>query len=373
MRMTRRRFLAAAAGALAAAAAPVPVRAQAKPYAGQTLNVFTYAGAYETGLRRFLIPAFEQRTGARVVLDPGWWDMLPKLKASPPGQPVYDLVMTDPTQGQPAIVEGLFQHIGLDGIPNAKLIVPRLQDDWYQKNAWGVNFAGSIMVIAFNTEIVPKPPRHWHDLLAPELKGKLSLYDAPYQSLYAFAQMKAGAEGRPGRGYDELKKDLGAVLRFAVQHRDIVRVWWTSTGDFMAKLLQREVAGGVAHNTGPLVAESEGKPVVTVSPPEGTAIVQVFWSIPGGTRVKRLAEEFINDFYATDFQVKWGTTGKIAVTNLQAAAIAAREDAAYARFLPSTPQQWSAIRYYPYDVYFEGNNWARITDTWEREVLRKKG
>ena len=31
-----------------------------------------------------------------------------------------------------------------------------------------------------------------------------------------------------------------------------------------------------------------------------------------------------------------------------------------------------AIRYYPYDVYFEGNNWTRITDTWEREVLRKK-
>ena len=38
-----------------------------------------------------------------MVLDAGWWDMLPKLKASPPGQPVYDLVMTDPTQGQPAI------------------------------------------------------------------------------------------------------------------------------------------------------------------------------------------------------------------------------------------------------------------------------
>lgn len=369
MRMTRRHFLASAATGLTF---PAVVRAQAKPYAGQTLTVFTYAGAYETTLRKHLVGPFEQRTGARVVLDPGWWDMLPKLKASPAGQPAFDLVMTDPTQGQPAIKDGLFQPVNLDHVPNARQIPQRLQDDWYQKSGWGVNFAGSIMVMAFHTGMLSRPPLRWHELLAPELKGRLSLYDAPYQSLYAFAQIKAGVEGRPGQGYEELRKDVDGVLRFAAQHRDIVRVWWTSTGDFMGKLLQREVVGGVVHNTGPVAAEAEGKPVSTVSPPEGTAIVQVFWSIPNGTRVKRLAEEFINDFYAHDFQVKWGTVGKIAVPNLQAAEQAGREDALYARFLPATLAAWEKIRYYPYDVYFEGNNWARITDMWEREVLRKK-
>ncbi|HEV8615852.1 MAG TPA: twin-arginine translocation signal domain-containing protein, partial [Methylomirabilota bacterium] len=92
--LNRRQFLkgAAAASAAGAVAFPSILRAQAKPYAGQTLTLFTYAGAYESTLRKFLVPAFEQRTGARVVLDPGWWDMLPKLKASPPGQPVFDLV-----------------------------------------------------------------------------------------------------------------------------------------------------------------------------------------------------------------------------------------------------------------------------------------
>ena len=185
--------------------------------------------------------------------------------------------------------------------------------------------------------------------------------------------MKAGKEGRPGQGYEELKKDLDAVLRFAVEQRDIVRVWWTSTGDFMAKLLQKEVAGGIVHNTGPVGAEAEGKPVRTISPSEGTAIVQVFWSIPKGTAVKRLAEEFINEFYATDFQVKWGTAGKIAAPNLKAAEQAGREDKLYAKFLPTSQAAWDGIRYYPYDVYFDGNNWARINDVWDREVLRKKG
>src|SRR5262249_48604670 len=77
MRVTRRQFLAGTA-AVAALGLPSHARAQAKPYAGQTLTLFTYAGAYESGLRKHLVPAFEQKTGARVVLDPGWWDMLPK-------------------------------------------------------------------------------------------------------------------------------------------------------------------------------------------------------------------------------------------------------------------------------------------------------
>lgn len=370
----RRDFLKSTAAALVAGPTGLPrlARAQAKPYAGRTLTIFTYAGAYESTLRKFLVPAFEQRTGARVVLDPGWWDMLPKLKASPPGQPVFDLVMTDPTQGLPAIKEGLFQQIDLARIPNARLIPRRLQEDWYQANAWGVNFAGSIMVMAFNIEAVSKIPQRWHDLLAPELTGKLSMYDAPYQSLYAFAQIKAGQEGRPGQGYEELKRDLDGVLRFAGEHRNLVRVWWTSTGDFMAKLLQKEVVGGIVHNTGPVAAEGEGKPVRTVSPGEGTAIVQVFWSIPRGTQVKPLAEEFINDFYGTEFQVKWGTVGKISVPNLQAAEQAGREDQLYAKFLPTTQAAWDRIRYYPYDIYFDGDNWAKINDVWERQVLRKK-
>jgi len=374
MRLTRRHFLkGAAAGAVVSPVGrPVAGRAQAKPHAGQTITVFTYAGAYESTLRKHFVAPFEQKTGARVVLDPGWWDMLPKLKASPPGQPVFDLVMTDPTQGLPAIKEGLFQKIAMESVPNARLIPARLQQDWYQANGWGVNFAGSLMAMGYNTESVPAVPQHWHDLLRPDLKGKLSFYDAPYQSLYAFAMIKAGKEGRPGKGYEELKKDLDGVLKFCADSRDIVRVWWTSTGDFMGKLLQKEIVGGVVHNTGPMAAEAEGKPVRTVIPAEGTAVVQVFWSIPKGTQVKRLAEEFINDFYAHDFQVKWGTAGKIAVPNLRAAEQAGKEDKLYAKFLPTGQASWDAIRYYPYDIYFEAANWAKINDVWDREVLRRK-
>jgi len=372
-RLGRRDFLKGAVAGSAALALGFPNIARgAKPYAGQALSVFSYAGAYESTLRKFLVPRFEERTGARVKLDVGWWDMLPKLKASPPGQPVYDVVLTDPTQGFPSIKEGLFQKINLEHIPNAKLLAERFQRDWIQADGWGVNLTGSLMVMTFHTELVKNIPQHWHELHAPEFKGKLSMYDAPYQSLFAFAQMKAGKEGRPGKGYEELKKDLDAVLKFCADNRDIVRLWWTSTGDFMGKLLQKEIVGGVSHSTGPFAAEDEGKPLKSVVPQEGAAIVQVFWLVTAGTKVKRLAEEWINDFCDTEFQVKWGTVGKIAVPNLAGAAIAAKEDRFYGKFLPKSEADWNRIVYYPYDIYFDGNNWARINDFWEREVLRKK-
>jgi spermidine/putrescine-binding protein len=246
-----------------------------------------------------------------------------------------------------------------------------LQQDWYQANAWGVNFAGSLMVMAFQTEAVTKIPMHWHELLAPELKGKIAMYNAPYQSLFAFAQVKAGQAGRPGKGYDELKNDLDGVLKFCADNREIVRLWSTSTGDFMGKLTQKEVVGGVVAHNGPMPAEADGKPVRTVSPEEGTAVVQVFWSIPKGTRVKRLAEEFVNDFYATEFQVARATSAKLIAVNLNAAERAGKEDKVYAKFLPASQAAWERIRFYPYDLYFEGNNWAKINDFWDREVLRK--
>ena len=51
--------------------------------------------------------------------------------------------------------------------------------------------------------------------------------------------------------------------------------------------------------------------------------------------------------------------------------MAAKESPFYKRFLPVTADEWKAYSFYPYDTYFEGDNWKKITDFWDREVLRK--
>ncbi len=368
----RRDVLVGAVATGAAASLGFPNIAKgAKPHDGKVLSVFTYAGAYESTLKTHLIKSFEERTGARVKLDAGWWDMLPKLKASPPGAPVYDVVLTDPTQGFPSITEGLFEHFDPVNVPNAKKCPERMQDNWIQSKAWGVNLIGNPMVIGMHTELVKDMPQHWHDLLRPDLKGKLSMYDAPYMSLFTYAQIKAGAEGRPGKGTEELKKSLDDVLRYAKENREINRLWWNSTGDFMGKLLQKEISGGVVHGTGPFGAEVEGKPVKSIIPSEGTAYVHLFWSLTKGSKVKSLAEEWLNDLYSVEFQTKWGSVGKLPANNMDAAPLAGQESDFYKRFLPTKKEDFAAVAFYPYDVYFEGNNWSKINDFWTREVVRK--
>src|SRR5262245_45000431 len=101
---TRRAFL-RTVGAGAAALA-----AGCRKSSPRTLTVFVYSGLDEIFQKHFAEP-FEARTGAKVVIDAGWWDPVGKLKASPKGRPAYDLVLTDATQGYPAIKGGMFRQL----------------------------------------------------------------------------------------------------------------------------------------------------------------------------------------------------------------------------------------------------------------------
>src|SRR5262249_21640731 len=114
-----------------------------KPYAGQTLRVFIYSGAWEKTFRESFVPRFQAMTGATVVPDPGWWDSIPKLKASPPGQPAFDLVLTDATQGYPAIREGMFQKIDMNRIPNKTKLAQSVLNNWVHNDGYGIPFPES--------------------------------------------------------------------------------------------------------------------------------------------------------------------------------------------------------------------------------------
>src|SRR5262249_8557448 len=130
-RLTRRQFLHAAAGLAAAAAAGCRGGGgKAGPDAGRELRVFVYAGGHERTMRQAFVPRFEAATGAAVTLHAGWWDGIPKLKAAPPDDPPFDLVISDATQGYPAVKDGLFAQLDLANVPNHKALTPAALDNW---------------------------------------------------------------------------------------------------------------------------------------------------------------------------------------------------------------------------------------------------
>ncbi|HEX2570646.1 MAG TPA: extracellular solute-binding protein [Polyangia bacterium] len=339
-----------------------------KKYAGHTLRVFIYSGAWERSFRESFVPRFQARTGATVIPDPGWWDSIPKLKASPPGQPAFDLVLTDATQGYPAIREGLFQKIDLGRIPNRAQLSASVLDHWVYHESYGIPFPESAMTLAYHKEQVPFVPTGWGDLLRDEVRGKLGLYNSFYMSLYTFACMKVAREGKPGTAASEVANNLQGVLAFAKAERGRVKYWWPTSTDMALNLSQKNCAIGNMHSTDMLPALRQRPALAALVPDADRAFVQLMWVIPAGTQEKALAEEAIDFLFSEEVQLDFARGGSMTPI-LSVAEKRAAEDPFWKQIYPSTEAEMRGVRYYPYDAYFK--DWDGIVAAWDHEILRK--
>lgn len=355
---TRRQFLASAAVAAAGCGRNKPP--------GRSLTVFVYAGLDKIFETHFVAP-FREKTGAAVSLDAGWWDAVGKLKASPKGEPAYDLVLTDATQGYPAIKDGLFRQLDFARIPNHTALAPVALDNWVAKERYGVTFHESAMTLGFDPKQVKTPPTGWGDLMRDELRGKLSLYNSFYFSLYTFACMKAAADGKPGTAHKLVTDDIGSVLAFAKKERERVRFWWPSGPKMLQDLTQGNFAAGNGHSVTFLQAVKDKPDLGFVTPEADRAFAQLMWVVPADTPNAALAEE------AIDFLLSQGVQSAVARAGMGTShAAAAREVAAadplWAKTYPHTDADFQRMRYFPYEAYFR--DWDGITKAWENEVLR---
>jgi putative spermidine/putrescine transport system substrate-binding protein len=348
-----------------AASAPQPITRT-----GKELTMFVYSGLTDKAYRELFVPGFQAQSGAKVTLDPGWWDMAAKLKVTPSDQAPFDLVMTDPTQGFPGIRDGLFVKLDPERLPDAKRFAPKVLDSWIYRDGWGVPFVSSAMTLAWNTESVPGGLKSWGELFADGLKGEVMLYSAYYMSLFTFAAGKVALDGRPGTARLALENDLDGVFAFTKQKRDWVKFWWPATADAVSALLQRNVKAGNIHGNGLIQPLNEGKPLDLIIPKEDRAYVQLFFLVPKNTRDRRLAEDAINYIAGPEFQRNIADkTGELSCNIPDLAAELAPRNRIWARVYPNSREDWDSLVYYPYDLY--DRNATKIVDFWNREVLRK--
>ena len=367
----RRRLLRlGAAGAALIATTPL-IRAQGgkKPFEGHTLRLFIYSGAWEKAINAAFIPRFEALTGARVVPDPGWWDSIPKLKASPPGQPAFDLVLTDPTQGYPGIKEGLFQTFDKASVPNLSKLAPSAVDNWIVKQNYGVTFPDSVQTLAWNKEAIDFQPTGWADLMRDDVRGKVAMYNSFYMSLYTMAAVKVATEGRAGTASKGMNDNLAGVLAFAKENRDRVKYWWPTSTDMSLNLSQKNVGIGNMHSNGLLPLMRQKPEIGAVIPAADRAAVQLMWVIPAGTREKELAQAAMNYLIGEEMQQALANNGNNTAI-LSVAQTTALADPLWGRYYFSSADKVAAIQYYPYDAYFK--DWDHIVAVWDREILRKK-
>jgi spermidine/putrescine-binding protein len=385
--MTRRALIVLACLSFAVCAGALGAPAMSKPFQGQSLVVGAYSGPTQKFFEQYFVPEFEKRYGAKVQVSYYWWEGIPNLVASLPGPAPYDLMVTDPTQGYPAILgyvssgkddqdrqanaQSLFAKIDWANVPNAQRLHPAVTDNFVMRQGYGVTLAGSGMALAAHRDVAPVPGS-WGDLLRPDLAGKVGLYDSLYMSLFTFAAMKAAAEGKAGRAHEAIAEDLEGVLAFAKANRDRVGYWWPNSAKAQEQLAMKGFLAGNLHSQAAANLLREEKPVRVVTPAADRAYVQYVWAIPRTSPKKRLAEAALDFLLAPESQRALATIGLQNVGILEVAREVAAKDPVWAAAYPHTDEQFRTLRYYPYEVYLkDAATWARLNRVWEREILRK--
>jgi len=367
---TRRRFLQKALQITGALAVPQLARGQptGTDFKGQTLTALVYSGINENTWRRYFVPQFEAKTGAKVVIDAAWTEGIAKLKMAPGNQAPFDVLMTDPTQGYPAIDEGLFSHVDFKNIPNLANFPKRILQGRAYDEQWGVPFISSAMTLGWNTQALSGGLESWQQLLESPARGNMMLYSLYYMSLYTFAAMKAARENAVGKAAEMVMSDIDGVLRFAKDNKSAVKYWWPSTADAVNALVGRNVIAGNIHGNGLLAPMRDGKPVNGRIPSGDVAYVQLFLAVPRNVRNRALAEAALNHFCSEEFQRASAETGELP-SNIPAIAQAqAQRDKIWAVAYPHTPAEFDALQYYPYAAYFK--HLDKIKNTWDREIIR---
>lgn len=374
-RITRRDFIrkstVASAGVVAAGQLGIwgaDVQA-AQDFKGEKLRIFTYAGAWGDQFTKNFAPLFKELTGADLIVELGWWDSIPKLKASPPGNPAFDLIMTDATQGYPAIREGLFQKVDMGNIPNAGKFAPEVMSNWVVEESWGVTWPDAAQTGVFNTEDVEAAPQRWSQLLDARYDDKLGMYNSFYFSLFTFACMMVDQEGNAGTARDVCNSDLGKVLEFAKSQRDRVNYWWPSSSDMALNLVQKNVIIGNIHSVDAFTPVREGEPIGVFVPEKDRASFQALWLVSRDTKKNDLAEKAIDIFCSERFQEIYASDGGFPTAIPSVAATVGAKDALWAQINPYKPEHFQNVGYYPYDAYFA--QWDHIVEVWDKEVLRK--
>lgn len=374
-RFTRRDFIrrstAASAGVVAASQLGIwgaDVQA-AQDFKGEELRVFTYAGAWGDQFTKNFAPLFKELTGADLIVELGWWDSIPKLKASPPGNPAFDLIMTDATQGYPAIREGLFRKVDMGNIPNAGKFAPEVMSNWVVEEGWGVTWPDAAQTGVFNTEEVEAAPARWSQLLDAKYDNKLGMYNSFYFSLFTFACMMVDQDGKAGTARDVCNSDLGKVLDFAKSQRDRVNYWWPSSSDMALNLVQKNVIIGNIHSVDAFTPVREGEPIGVFVPEKDRTSFQALWLVSKDTKKNDLAEAAIDIFCSERFQEIYASDGGFPTAIPSVAAKVGAKDELWAQMNPHKPEHFENVGYYPYDAYFA--QWDHIVEVWDKEVLRK--
>lgn len=275
-----------------------------RPAGARSLRVMINGGFYEETARRIVIEPFERDTGARVEVVPATAaQMLTRLRAER-GSPSVDLVVIDQLVSARGIEDGLFERFDAGNVPNVR----DLSDEALDATGYGPIVHSHSMLLGMNrARLDVEPPRSWADLWHPRFKGKV-VPGAIELSPGVLFLLEANVLN--GGTYANVDPGFAALHRL----KPNIRKYFHSLGEVRPLLANENVVVAVSSNVTQGEAD-KGIPIDTVFPEEGSLASPAVAQVVKGTRVKDLAERFVDRYLDPGVQLEWARQFYLTVFN----------------------------------------------------------
>lgn len=330
-----------------------------KRFKGQKITVTCWSGPYAESFKKAFVDPFMEKSGAVIIVSPGWSEFMSKIKASPEDKPPYDVFMADGWNYIAAMNIGRLQPINKEKIPNAAHIYGELlkRDPW--QKGYGVPLDGSAYLPVYATTKLDFTPTSWSDLMRDDMKQKITLDETFYYGLYAAAYI---SDMLPGA--EELYTDEGIDHVFEVSKKlaGNVKKFYKGGAEFLSLINTGEAVMGAYYVGGTVSEMRKGAEIDMVLPTEGSVSWIGYLTLMKGAQNKELAEAFIN--FCLD-PVQQSEYLKVSGNWVSSSKAVIPDDVK--KIMPSSDEDFKKITFFDWNLLNE--KWSELAERWKKEVL----
>lgn len=250
--------------------------------AQQTLTVAVYGGEWGEAIAKAILKPFEQKTGIRIVVDPGVSTVtLSKLKQQK-GNPVIDVAWIDGGISELALQDDLVERLDPKRMPNIANMVAEAVYKSKTGEIYSLSTGYYALGLVYNSEKVKQAPTSYMDLWKPEFAGKWTM-PSPANAMgvplfIALAEIHGGSINNMKPAADVLKKAKPAVF--------------FDTSGIATNLFQTgEVMVGAHYASAAWFMADKGLPIGYTVPKEGALAGDIRVHVVKGTKNREAAEK----------------------------------------------------------------------------------
>ena len=330
-----------------------------KRFKGQKLTVTCWSGPYTESFKKAYVTPFMKKSGAIIIVSPGWSEFMSKIKASPEDKPPYDVFMADGWNYIAAMNINRLQPINKKNIPNTKDVYPALlaRDPW--QKGYGVPLDGSAYLPVYAKGKLDFTPTAWADLMRDDLKQKLTLDATFYYGLYAAAYI---SDMKPGAEELYTEEGINHVFDISKQLAGNVKKFYKGGAEFLSLLNTGEALMGAYYVGGTVSEMRKGANIDMIIPKEGAVSWIGYLTIMKGAKNKELAEAFINFCLEPAQQSEYLKLSGNWVSNSKAVI---PEDVKHV--MPASNEDFEKITFFDWDLL--NAKWSEFAERWKKEVL----